>query len=399
MSKNLRKITAAFTVTAALLLPACGAGADEQPNGRGNMTQGQEQSSPENTAPQVEVNKFFPKSDVPVKVSQSMFVLGDTSDSASGTITNLDTGKRFPLTIKDGEVTPSQPLAYGTKYKAQIAVTNKDGKRADNSVTFTTVRPDNLTMPYYNAESNEEVGVGFSIAVRFDEAIPDKKAAQESVTVEASDGTEVKPYWINEKELRLRPKEYWTPGTKVSVRTNIYGVDLGQGLYGQKDSGTNFIVGERRVSIADDRNKILNTFVNNKKVRSMPTSMGKPGDLTQPGTYIVNDRREHMIMDSSTYGVASNSANGYVTPVDWATQISYSGIYVHSAPWSVWAQGNTNTSHGCLNLSPENAEWFLKTSRKGDIVKVLNTGAPTLSGTDGLGDWNTPWSQWAKGNA
>jgi L,D-transpeptidase catalytic domain len=59
--------------------------------------------------------------------------------------------------------------------------------------------------------------------------------------------------------------------------------------------------------------------------------------------------------------------------VNWATQISYSGIYVHSAPWSVGSQGYTNTSHGCLNVSPSNAVWFYDNTKRGDIVEVLNT--------------------------
>ena len=80
-----------------------------------------------------------------------------------------------------------------------------------------------------------------------------------------------------------------------------------------------------------------------------------------------------------------------ISPCDWATQMSYSGVFVHSAPWSVGAQGHTNTSHGCLNVSPANAEWFYDHVKRGDIVVVVNTVGPTLSGTEGLGDWNIPW--------
>lgn len=391
--KNLKNIAAAVGLSATLLLTACGG---ESGTPQINPTVGE--SSPETkAAPEVIPNPDVGTKNVPVTGSSTLFTVPDDADT-SATLTNLTTGKQFPLAVKDGAVQLKGDLAYGTKYRASVTTT-RDGQSSKNSRTFTTVKPNNLTMPYYNVEPGETVGVGFSIAVRFDEPIPNKKAAQESVTVDTDNGTVVKPYWISDKELRLRPENYWKPFTKVSVKTQAYGHNYGEGLYGQKDSGTHFTVGQRVVSIADDKTKMLTTFRNNKPIRTMPTSMGKPGDITQPGTYIVNEKREHMIMDSSTYGVPSNSANGYVTPVDWATQISYSGIYVHSAPWSVWAQGNTNTSHGCLNLNPANAEWFLKMSKKGDIVKILNTGGPTLSGTDGLGDWNIPWSAWSKGNA
>ena len=68
--------------------------------------------------------------------------------------------------------------------------------------------------------------------------------------------------------------------------------------------------------------------------------------------------------------------------------MSYSGIYVHSAPWSVGSQGRSNVSHGCLNVSPSNAVWFYDNTKRGDIVEVINTVGSTLPGTDGLGDWN-----------
>ncbi len=52
-----------------------------------------------------------------------------------------------------------------------------------------------------------------------------------------------------------------------------------------------------------------------------------------------------MIMDSSTYGVAADSPQGYRTPVDWATRMSYSGIFFHSAPWSLGGiRGGSATS-------------------------------------------------------
>jgi hypothetical protein len=50
-------------------------------------------------------------------------------------------------------------------------------------------------------------------------------------------------------------------------------------------------------------------------------------------------------------------------------------------------------------VSPSNAVWFYDHIKRGDIVEVINTVGATLSGIDGLGDWNVPWSQWKAGNA
>ncbi|MGL4305651.1 MAG: L,D-transpeptidase, partial [Mycobacteriaceae bacterium] len=87
------------------------------------------------------------------------------------------------------------------------------------------------------------------------------------------------------------------------------------------------------------------------------------------------------------------------TKVNYATRMSYSGIFVHAAPWSVGSQGYENVSHGCLNVSYDNALWFYENTKRGDLVLVSNTVGGTLSGTDGLGDWNVPWDVWRAGNA
>ncbi len=102
--------------------------------------------------------------------------------------------------------------------------------------------------------------------------------------------------------------------------------------------------------------------------------------------YTIGDRFDHMIMDSSTYGgvAADSPPQGYRTPpVDWATRMSYSGIFFHSAPWSLGDQGVRNVSHGCLNLSPANAKWIFDNTKRGDIVVVRNTVGGILEGDRG----------------
>jgi lipoprotein-anchoring transpeptidase ErfK/SrfK len=224
-------------------------------------------------------------------------------------------------------------------------------------------------------------------------------AAQKAIKITTNPPVEGAFYWLNNREVRWRPAQYWKPGTAVDVAVNTYGVDLGDGLFGQENVTTHFTIGDEVIATADDNTKIVTVRRNGEVIKTMPTSMGKNSTPTDNGVYLVGDRFTHIIMDSSTYGVPANSPNGYRLDVDWATQISYSGIFVHSAPWSVGSQGYTNTSHGCLNVSPSNAVWFYDNTKRGDIVEVLNTVGSTLPGTDGLGDWNIPWEQWKAGNA
>jgi lipoprotein-anchoring transpeptidase ErfK/SrfK len=292
----------------------------------------------------------------------------------------------------------AEPLGYNKQYTLNAEALGLGGI-ARARMTFETHSPENLTMPYVLPNDGEVVGVGQPVAIRFDEDIMNRAAAERAITVTTDPPVSGAFYWLNNREVRWRPQRYWKPGTTVDVAVNTYGVDMGDGLFGQENVRTRFTIGDEVIAVADDANKTMSVRVNGKVVKSMPISMGRNSTPTDNGTYIIGDRYSFLIMDSSTYGVPVNSPDGYRTEVEWATQMSYSGIYVHSAPWSVGSQGRSNVSHGCLNVNPANALWFYNNTKRGDIVEVVNTVGPTLSGTDGLGDWNIPWEQWRAGNA
>ena len=102
-------------------------------------------------------------------------------------------------------------------------------------------------------------------------------------------------------------------------------------------------------------------------------------------------------MDSTTFGLALD-AGGYRTKVEYATRISNGGEFVHSAPWSVGSQGYANVSHGCVNASPADAEWFYDFSQVGDLIDVVNSPRPPDLTQDGT-TWAWPWDQWLAGDA
>lgn len=294
--------------------------------------------------------------------------------------------------------TNTEPLGYNRQYRVQADAYGLGGSSSTVS-SFTTSQPGNFTKPYVLPYEGDVVGIGQPVAVQFDETITDKVAAQNAIQVTTTPAVEGAFYWVNDREVRWRPQNYWASGTRVEVAVNVYGRDLGGGIFGQENATTSFTIGDAVVATADDNTKQVTFSVNGQDVITMPTSMGKDSTPTDNGVYIIGDRFAHLVMDSSTYGVPVNSASGYRTPVDWATRMSYSGIFFHSAPWSVGQQGYSNASHGCLNLSPSNAKWVYDNTKRGDIVVVKNTVGGTLSGTDGLGDWNIPWEEWKAGNA
>jgi lipoprotein-anchoring transpeptidase ErfK/SrfK len=292
----------------------------------------------------------------------------------------------------------TEPLGYNRQYRLHTEAFGLSGVSIEDAA-FNTSVPDNLTKAYLMPGDGEVVGIGQPVAVQFDEPIGDRVAAQNAIKVVTNPPVEGGFYWISSKEVRWRPEHFWAPGTRIDVAVNVYGQDLGGGTFGAEDAHMNFTIGDPVVLTADDNTLQVTVERNGVVERTMPTSMGKSGTPTDNGVYIIADKHDRIIMDSSTYGVPVNSPAGYRTPVDYATRMSYSGIFLHSAPWSVGQQGSSDTSHGCLNLSPENALWVLKNVKRGDIVIVKNTSGGTLSGVDGLGDWNVPWPEWKAGNA
>jgi lipoprotein-anchoring transpeptidase ErfK/SrfK len=331
--------------------------------------------------------------DAPVTVTAEDGVLGAV------TIVN-EYGKAV-----DGQFSPdgltwstSEPLGYNKRYTLNAKSLGLGGVTS-RQMTFQTHSPQNLTMPYLMPRDGEVVGVGQPVAIRFDENIANRAAAEKAIKITADPPVVGAFYWLNNREVRWRPQAFWKPGTGVHVAVNTYGVDLGNGVFGQENVTAHFTIGDEVIATVDDDAKSLVVRINGEVVKTMPVSMGKDSTPTNNGTYLVGDRFAHIVMDSSTYGVPVNSPNGYRTDVDWATQISYSGIFVHSAPWSVGAQGYSNTSHGCINVSPSNAMWFYDHVKRGDVVQITNTIGSTLPGTEGLGDWNIPWEQWKAGNA
>ena len=304
-----------------------------------------------------------------------------------------------------GKVTPDgsrwvsdQPLDFGSDYTLTAAAQGVEGTGA-RKIGFTTASASSLASASTVTEDNETVGIGQPVAINFDSPVSNKRNAQNAITVTTNPPVEGAFYWINDSMVRWRPEHFWKPGTKVRVAVKTKGIALGDGVFGDNNLTTNFTVGRSFIAAADDATKTITVSVNGKVVKTMPTSMGKDSTPTNNGIYIVAERQPSVIMDSSTYGVPVNSPGVYKETVYDATRISFSGIYVHSAPWSLGDQGVDDVSNGCLNVSPANAEWFLNNALRGDIVTVKNAVGPVLPGNDGLGDWNVPWEVWQKGNA
>lgn len=281
----------------------------------------------------------------------------------------------------------TEDLNYGTQYTLTARVAG--GKKTE--ATFTTAYAGAQTNVGIGPLADSTVGVAQAITFSFGYPIQDTKAAEQAITVETSNDTEGGFFWLSPQELRWRPKEFWEPGTEVTVKADLFGRNLGGNVWGATDMEHSFTIGEHIEAVVDNKDKKMRVYNDGELVREFPVSLGRDNQFDTPnGTYVVGDAHESLVMDSRSYGLGINEG-GYVTPVDHATQLSYSGIYVHSAPWALDALGKRNQSHGCVNATPEDARWFQHYMHRGDPVIIKNTGGQTLTPYDGLGYWNLDW--------
>jgi lipoprotein-anchoring transpeptidase ErfK/SrfK len=353
--------------------------------------------------------------DVPVLSPATVTAHDATLDAV--TVTNPD-GKAvdgaFDADHRSWHTT--ETFGYGKQYTVAAKATNVDGQPIQQNATFTTFKPKNQTMPYLRAnvahllKERTTYGVGQPVVIWFDEKITDKAAVQKLLTVTTSPHVEGAWSWISPQEVHYRPQAYWAPGTSVSVKADLYGKDLGGGVYGQADVSASFKIGQSKIAVANATTKHMQVFFDGRVVKDIPVSMGKGGTVlgangqtvnyfTNSGPHVVLGKTPTTRMTSASYGITDpKNPNFYDEVVKLTVQISISGEYVHLADWNIPSQGIANTSHGCINVSPANAQWFYDNFNAGDVVDVKGTPI-TLAENNGLGDWTLSWAQWLKGSA
>src|SRR5699024_3253211 len=237
---------------------------------------------------------------------------------------------------------------------------NDAGEQRTASATFTTARPRVTTQLRTNFSDGQTVGVGMPLIFTFTQPVSDRRAVERALNIEADPDTTGAFHWFGDSRVVWRPKEHWQVGTTISVEAGIYGGDLGNGVFGAQDYSFELDVGDKVVATADGADHEMTVRVNGDTVETYDISMGKPTHPTPNGTYTVMRDRTNYVMNSETFGVPSDAPGGYKVTVDYATRLSATGIFFHSAPWSVADQGVRNVSHGCINMTTAAAAWLME---------------------------------------
>ncbi|MEU6232841.1 Ig-like domain-containing protein [Kitasatospora sp. NPDC047058] len=296
-------------------------------------------------------------------------------------------------------------LKAATDYTVRIAADDGKGGRGETTAGFSTLAAQRLLTAKLGPDSSGTgvYGVGQPLTVQLSEAVKEPEARQEverALTVTSQPAVTGGWYWVDDKNLHFRPEAFWPAGTTVSLAFDGTGSRISDGLYGGDRAALALRIGERVESVVDAATHELTLKRNGEVVRTIPVTTGKPGFDTRNGIKVVLGQERQVRMSGETIGIASGSSESYDLNVEWATRVTWSGEYVHAAPWSVGSQGVANVSHGCTGMSTENAKWFYQNTRIGDLVTVVNShGAGMEPFGNGFGDWNVDWTDWVKHSA
>jgi lipoprotein-anchoring transpeptidase ErfK/SrfK len=293
----------------------------------------------------------------------------------------------------------TEPLGYDAVYTWSGSVVGHDGTAVPVTGTVTTVTPAVVVDGGFQLADGQTVGVAAPVILQFDGPISDKAAVERALTITTEPPVEGGWAWLPDEaqgaRVHWRSRDYFPAGAKVSVEAKLYGLAFGDGAYGAQDMSLEFSIGRRQVVRAAVFSHRIQVVRDEGVIMDFPCSYGE-GDqarnVTRNGIHVVTEKYADFYM--------SNPAAGYHDIHErWAVRISNNGEFIHANPASAGAQGNTNVTNGCINLSTEDAEQYFYSAVYGDPVEVTGSSIQ-LSYSDGdIWDWAVDWDTWVSMSA
>ena len=279
-------------------------------------------------------------------------------------------------------------LNVSRSYTVTADAVTSGGATTKKTAAFRTLTPPSTFSTNIFEGYQQSYGVGMPIILSFSAPVQDKAAVERSIELRTSKQVIGSWYWNGNQTLDFRPRDYWPPHTTVSFTGHFDGVESAPGVYGYHTLTQTFSIGDSVVAVASTQAHKTKIYVNGKLKYDWDISSGKPGDDTPDGSYLTIEKENPVRMIGP----------GYDLLVPWSVRFTFSGDYYHDAYWSVGEQGFENVSHGCVNLSPANAETYYNLAVPGDPITIQNS---PRSGVwdNGWTEWFLSWPQYLKGSA
>jgi lipoprotein-anchoring transpeptidase ErfK/SrfK len=286
-------------------------------------------------------------------------------------------------------------LAPGTKYTVQVEAAAAAGGTTTKTSSFKTLTPKSTASAYIQPGDGWVVGVGMPVVVNFSRSVSTKNRddVEAALTVKTTKDVEGAWRWITDQQVQWRPAKYWPANTKVKVTSNLAGVELQPGVWGTDKRTSDFDIGTSVISTVDVTGHTLTFRRNGKVIRTIPVTTGKASMATRNGIKVIMSRETVHHMRSSTIGIKKGDPDYYDIKARYAMRLTYSGEFLHAAPWSMGSQGRANVSHGCTGMSTADAKWIYENSKVGDVVIYKHSDRPLEPG-NGYTGWNMSFDKW-----
>jgi lipoprotein-anchoring transpeptidase ErfK/SrfK len=323
-----------------------------------------------------------------------------------GTITSVTaTGPdgAVPGTLTPTSWTSLSSLLPDEAYTVAAVVKDQDGRSTTVERTYRASAATSVLHANLSPDSGVVVGVGQPLIVRFDRQVSGparRTAVLARLRVTTTPAVAGAWHWYNSTEVHYRPQHYWKSGTKVELTADLRRLRLPSTEIwgGSTVHSISMTIGKDYESVVDITAHTMTVRLDGKVIRTIKVSTGRDKYPTKGGVHIVLAREKVQTYDSSTVGIPTASPDGYYEQLPWSMRISNGGAFVHANPATVSVQGVTNVSHGCVNTSVADAEWFYYHSQLGDVVDIIHAVVPPTLWDAGMADWNYSWQTWKAGN-
>lgn len=275
---------------------------------------------------------------------------------------------------------------------------------ATRSTTTPVGQPVHIQLKFSDGQT---FGVGIPVIAFFSREITDATALQNATRVtingRAVDGGRWyfepvlgHPGYPLEGDYRLRNP--WPAHAKIFVSIPAQGRSAGAGLSYDDSLTSSFATGAAQIATVSNATHRLTLTVDGRTEGSYPVSLGALSAKTSSGIKVIMEKGNSICMTGPGY---------HKCGVRFTQRLTYGGEYLHSAPWNCTIApgcvgpanniGSANSSNGCTNLLPADAQKLYGILRIGDIVTFPDADGPKMTMGAGYGDWNVPWAQWLTG--